>query len=68
MKVLRIIRIIDKGDIKESLDQAVDLCFSRRIAIGTVPSHHSTLRSVREMIPKIKAKGIDIISLSSIVE
>jgi polysaccharide deacetylase 2 family uncharacterized protein YibQ len=58
----------NEDDIKEKLEQLAQLSLSTGKAIGIGHPHPSTLKSLKEMIPKMKEKGIDIVPLSSVME
>jgi len=58
----------DPEEIKEQLEKLVQLSLETGKAIGIGHPHPSTLKSLKEMIPKMKAKGIQIVPLSSLVE
>ena len=55
-------------DIKQQLEQLIQLSLSRGKAIGIGHPHPSTIQSIKEMIPKIKEKGIEIVPLSEVME
>lgn len=54
--------------IKESLEQLIEQARSTGKAIGIGHPHPSTIKSLREMIPRIKEKGVEIVPLSLLVE
>ena len=58
----------DPEEIKGQLEKLAQLSLETGKAIGIGHPHPSTLTSLREMIPRIKAKGIEIVPLSSLVE
>jgi polysaccharide deacetylase 2 family uncharacterized protein YibQ len=58
----------DPEEIKEQLEKLVQLSLETGKAIGIGHPHPSTFKSLKEMIPKMKAKGIQIVPLSSLVE
>ena len=58
----------DEKDIKEKLEQLIQSSLSTGKAIGIGHPHPSTLKSLKEMIPRIKEKGIDIVPLSTLME
>jgi polysaccharide deacetylase 2 family uncharacterized protein YibQ len=55
-------------DIKQQLDQLIQLSLSKGKAIGIGHPHPSTLKLIKEMIPKLKEKGIEDVPLSSMME
>lgn len=58
----------DPEEIKRQLEKLVQLSLETGKAIGIGHPHPSTLKSLKEMIPRMKEKGIEIVPLSSIVE
>jgi polysaccharide deacetylase 2 family uncharacterized protein YibQ len=57
-----------KEDIKRQLEQLIELSVSKGKAIGIGHPHPSTLKSIKEMIPKMKEKGIEVVPLSEVME
>jgi polysaccharide deacetylase 2 family uncharacterized protein YibQ len=55
-------------DIKQQLDQLIQLSLSKGKAIGIGHPHPSTLKSIKEMIPQLKEKGIEVVPLSALME
>jgi uncharacterized protein len=55
-------------DIKQQLEQLIQLSLSRGKAIGIGHPHPSTIKSIKEMIPKMKEKGIEIVPLSEVMD
>jgi len=55
-------------DIKQQLGQLIQLSLSKGKAIGIGHPHPSTLKAIKEMIPKLKEKGIEIVPLSEVME
>ena len=55
-------------DVKEQLEQLIRLSLSSGKAIGIGHPHPSTIKSIKEMIPKMKEKGIEIVPLSAVME
>jgi polysaccharide deacetylase 2 family uncharacterized protein YibQ len=55
-------------DIKRQLEQLIELSLSKGKAIGIGHPHPSTLKSIKEMIPKMKEKGIEVVPLSAVME
>jgi polysaccharide deacetylase 2 family uncharacterized protein YibQ len=58
----------DPDDIKEQLEKLVQFSLETGKAIGIGHPHPSTFKSIKEMIPIMKEKGIQIVPLSSLVE
>ena len=58
----------DEGDIKQKIEKLIRLSLSNGKAIGIGHPHPSTLKSLKEMIPKMKEKGIEIVPLSAVME
>jgi polysaccharide deacetylase 2 family uncharacterized protein YibQ len=55
-------------DVKQQLEKLTYLALANGKAIGIGHPHASTIKSLREMIPKMKEKGIEIVPLSELVE
>ena len=55
-------------DIKRQLEQLIQLSLSKGKAIGIGHPHPSTLKFLKEMIPKMKEKGIELVPLSAVME
>jgi len=51
--------------IKENLDRLMEVSLSTGTAIGIGHPHSATIRSIREMVPKMKEKGIELVPLSA---
>lgn len=58
----------DPEEIKRQLEKLAQLSLETGKAIGIGHPHPSTLKSLKEMIPRMKEKGIEIVPLSSLVE
>ncbi len=58
----------DGKDVKWQLEQLIQISLSTGKAIGIGHPHPSTIQSLKEMIPRIKEKGIKIVSLSDIMQ
>jgi polysaccharide deacetylase 2 family uncharacterized protein YibQ len=58
----------NESDIKQKLERLIEISLSTGKAIGIGHPHPSTIKSLKEMIPKMKEKGIDIVPLSSVME
>jgi polysaccharide deacetylase 2 family uncharacterized protein YibQ len=59
---------LDEEDIKERIEKLIQLSLSNGKAIGIGHPHPATIRSLKEMIPKMKEKGIDLVPLSTVME
>ncbi|HUL29341.1 MAG TPA: divergent polysaccharide deacetylase family protein [Thermodesulfobacteriota bacterium] len=55
-------------DIKHQLEQLIQISLSKGKAIGIGHPHPSTIKSLKEIIPKMKEKGIEIVPLSAVME
>ena len=58
----------DPEQIKKQVEKLVQLSLETGKAIGVGHPHPSTFKSLKEMIPRMKEKGIEIVPLSSLVE
>jgi polysaccharide deacetylase 2 family uncharacterized protein YibQ len=58
----------NEADIKQKLDELVQLSLSQGKAIGIGHPYPSTIKCLKERIPEMKEKGIDIVPLSSMME
>ena len=58
----------DAKDVKWQLEQLIQISLSTGKAIGIGHPHPSTIQSLKEMIPRIREKGIQIVSLSDIMQ
>jgi polysaccharide deacetylase 2 family uncharacterized protein YibQ len=58
----------DPEDIKQQLEKLAQLSLSQGRAIGIGHPHPTTLQSIKEMIPRMKEKGIEIVPLSTLME
>ena len=59
---------LNEEDIKEKIEKLMRLSLSNGKAIGIGHPHPSTIKSIKEMIPKIKEKGIELVPLSAVME
>ena len=57
-----------ESDIQRNLEELCEHSLSTGRGIGIGHPYLSTIKSLKEMIPKIKEKGIDIVPLSSLLE
>jgi polysaccharide deacetylase 2 family uncharacterized protein YibQ len=58
----------DGKDVKQQLEQLIQIALSTGKAIGIGHPHPSTIQSLEEMIPRIKERGIQIVPLSEIIQ
>ena len=58
----------EEGEIKQNIEQLIRRALSEGKAIAIGHPHPSTLKTLKEMIPKMKEKGIDVVPLSSLVK
>jgi len=58
----------DEEKIKQKLERLIQLSLSTGKAIGIGHPHPSTIKCLKEMIPKMQEKGIDIVPLSTLME
>ncbi len=59
---------LTEEDIKGQLEQLIQLSLSRGKAIGIGHPHPSTIKSIKEMIPRLKEEGIEVVPLSGVME
>ncbi len=59
---------LNEEEIKQKIESLIQFSLTHGKAIGIGHPHPSTLKSLKEMIPKMKEKGIEIVPLSSIME
>ncbi len=58
----------DEEQIKQKLERLAQLSLSTGKAIGIGHPHPSTLRALKEIIPKMRERGVDIVPLSAVME
>jgi polysaccharide deacetylase 2 family uncharacterized protein YibQ len=58
----------DEAEIRENISKLLEIAKNEGKAIGIGHPHPSTIRSLREMIPTLKEKGIEIVPLSDLME
>lgn len=58
----------NEDDVKKQMEQLIRVSLSTGRAIGIGHPHPSTIKSLKEMIPKMKEQGIEIVPLSSLLE
>jgi len=57
-----------EGDVEHELERLIEISLSKGKAVGIGHPHPSTIKFLKEMIPKIQEKGIDIVPLSDLME
>jgi len=57
-----------EADVKHQLERLIEISLSTGKAIGIGHPHPSTIKSLKEMIPKMQERGIDIVPLSALME
>jgi polysaccharide deacetylase 2 family uncharacterized protein YibQ len=55
-------------DIKRQLEQLIQFSISKGKAIGIGHPHPSTVKFLKEIIPKMKERGIEVVPLSAVME
>lgn len=58
----------NEDDVKKQLEQLIQTSLSTGKAIGIGHPHPSTISALKEMMPKMQEKGIDIVPLSALIE
>jgi polysaccharide deacetylase 2 family uncharacterized protein YibQ len=58
----------DEADIRENISKLLEIAKDEGKAIGIGHPHPSTIRSLREMIPRLRESGIEIVHLSELLE
>jgi polysaccharide deacetylase 2 family uncharacterized protein YibQ len=58
----------NEEEIKRKIERLIQFSLSNGKAIGIGHPHPSTLKILKEMIPKMKEKGIELVPLSAVVE
>ncbi|RPJ05109.1 MAG: divergent polysaccharide deacetylase family protein, partial [Deltaproteobacteria bacterium] len=66
-RTLFIDNLLEEDAIKETLEQLIRVSLSTGTAIGIGHPHSATVKSIRQMIPRMREKGIEIVPLSSII-
>ncbi len=59
---------LNEEDIKEKIEKLIRLSLSNGKAIGIGHPHPTTIKAIKEMIPKMKEKGIELVLLSSLTK
>ena len=65
-RTLFIDNLLEDEAIKKSLDRLIRASLSTGMAIGIGHPHSLTIQSIREMVPKMKGRGIEIVPLSAL--
>ena len=58
----------DEAEIRRNISKLAEIAKNEGEAIGIAHPHPSTIRSLREMLPKLKERGIEIVPLSDLME
>jgi hypothetical protein len=58
----------NEDDVRKQLERLIHLSLSTGKAIGIGHPHPSTIKSLKEMIPKMQEQGIEIVPLSTLLE
>ena len=58
----------DEAEIRKNISELAEIAKNEGKAIGIAHPHPSTIRSLREMIPRLKETGIEIVPLSDLME
>ena len=58
----------DEEDVKQKIEELNQLALDTGKAIAIGHPHSSTLKTLKEMIAKMKEKGIDVVPLSAVME
>ena len=58
----------NEEDVKKQLEELAQISLSTGKAVGIGHPHPSTIKSLKEMIPKLQERGIDIVPLSSVMK
>ena len=59
---------LSEEDIKRQLEQLIQFSISNGRAIGIGHPHPSTVKSLKEILPRMKEKGIELVPLSAVME
>ena len=65
-RTLFIDNLVEGQAIKKTLDRLIRASLSTGMAIGIGHPHSLTIQSIREMVPKMKGRGIEIVPLSAL--
>ena len=58
----------EEAEIKKNISELANIAKNEGKAIGIAHPHPSTIRSLREMIPRLRQTGIEIVPLSDLME
>ncbi len=58
----------DEQEIRRELERLIQFSLSTGKAVGIGHPHPSTIKCLKEMVPKMKEKGIEIVPLSAMLE
>ena len=58
----------EEKEIREKIEELIHVSLSTGKAIGIGHPHPSTIKSLKEMLPKIQEQGIEIVPLSALME
>jgi polysaccharide deacetylase 2 family uncharacterized protein YibQ len=58
----------DEAEIRRNISELAEIAKNEGKAIGIAHPHRSTIRSLREMIPRLRETGIEIVPLSDLME
>jgi len=58
----------DEKEIHQEIEDMIRFSLSTGKAVGIGHPHPSTLKSIKELIPKMKEKGVEVVPLSSLLE
>lgn len=59
---------LNEDDIKQKIESLIQFSMTHGKAIGIGHPHPSTLKSLKEMIPRMKEMGIELVPLSTLME
>ena len=58
----------DEAEIRRNISELAEIAKNEGKAIGIAHPHPSTIRSLQDMIPKLKEMGIEVVPLSDLME
>jgi polysaccharide deacetylase 2 family uncharacterized protein YibQ len=58
----------DEAEIRKNISELAEIAKNEGKAIGIAHPHPSTIRSLRDMIPRLKERGIEIVPLSHLMK
>ncbi len=59
---------LNEEEIKQKIEELIQFSLAHGKAVGIGHPHPSTLKSLKEMIPKMKEMGIELVPLSAMME